>query len=100
MLRKGEFEKAEKSFRETLAKDPRSFRARLGLSASLLKQRKIQDAFEQAARATTLDATSARARSRWAQRCWPPATFRFQLNNFAPRFFLIRMKRWPSQGWR
>ncbi|MEJ7709812.1 MAG: hypothetical protein WKF84_08100 [Pyrinomonadaceae bacterium] len=58
--------------------------------ASLLKQRKIQDAFEQAARATTLDATSARARSLLGRNA--AGGFRrqlpaFPLNNFAPRLF-------------
>lgn len=63
LLRKGEFDKSEKIFREVLAKDTNNFRARLGLGAALLKQRKVQDAFEQAARATTLDTNSARARA-------------------------------------
>ncbi|HVG39244.1 MAG TPA: aspartyl protease family protein, partial [Pyrinomonadaceae bacterium] len=61
LMRKGEFEEAEKIYREALAKDARDLRARLGLGFSLLKQRKIQDAFDQAARATTIDPTSGRA---------------------------------------
>lgn len=63
LMRRGEFEKAEKLFREVIAKDTRNFRASLGLSAALLKQRKIQDAFEHAARAATMDTNSARARA-------------------------------------
>lgn len=61
LMRRGEYEGAEKIYREMLAKDTRSLRARLGLGAALLKQRKVQDAFDQAARATTIDPTSARA---------------------------------------
>ncbi|HZI20587.1 MAG TPA: aspartyl protease family protein [Pyrinomonadaceae bacterium] len=59
-LRSGEFEEAEKSYRELLGKDPRDLPARLGLSHALLKQRKYRDAFDHAARAVAADPTSAR----------------------------------------
>jgi tetratricopeptide (TPR) repeat protein len=60
-LRDGDFENAEKIFRELLAKDARDKDARLGLSFALLKQRHLQDAYDQAARVILSDPVSARA---------------------------------------
>ena len=41
-LRKGDFQEAEKIFRELLGKDAHDVEARLGLSFALLKQRNLQ----------------------------------------------------------
>jgi predicted aspartyl protease/thioredoxin-like negative regulator of GroEL len=60
-LRDGDFESAEKIFRELLAKDTHDKGARLGLSFALLKQRHLQDAYDQAARVILADPLSARA---------------------------------------
>ncbi|HVF51243.1 MAG TPA: aspartyl protease family protein [Pyrinomonadaceae bacterium] len=60
-LREGEFESAEKMFREMLQKNTRDIAARLGLSFALLKQRKNQEAFDAAARVITIEPTSPRA---------------------------------------
>lgn len=60
-LREGEFEAAEKIYREALAKNARDRDARLGLSFALLKQRKHYEAFEAAARVANADPYSARA---------------------------------------
>ncbi len=60
-LREGEFEAAEKLYREMLSKNARDREARLGLSFAFLKQRKHQDAFDAAARVATADPESARA---------------------------------------
>ena len=62
-LKAGEFEEAEKLFREILAREKRDSEARLGLSRALLKQRKYQDAFDHAARVLADDPTSYRAHS-------------------------------------
>ncbi|MGH9940871.1 MAG: aspartyl protease family protein [Pyrinomonadaceae bacterium] len=59
-VRAGEFEIAEHIYREMIAKDPRDLAARLGLSFTLLKQRKMQDAFDAAARVVSVEPTSAR----------------------------------------
>ena len=59
-IRKGEFEGAEKIYRELITKDPQDLSARLGLSYALLKQRKVQDAYDAAARAVALDPLSSR----------------------------------------
>src|SRR2546421_54030 len=60
-LRDGEYEVAEKMFRELLAKDAHDNSARLGLSFALLKQRLLQDAYDHAARVVLADPLSARA---------------------------------------
>jgi predicted aspartyl protease/Flp pilus assembly protein TadD len=59
--REGDFEVAEKIFREMVTKDPRDMEARLGLSHALLKQRKNQEAYDHAARVIARDPVSARA---------------------------------------
>jgi tetratricopeptide (TPR) repeat protein len=60
-LRSGDFEVAEKLFRELIAKDSRDNQARLGLSFALYKLRKLVDAYDHAARVIANDPLSARA---------------------------------------
>jgi len=60
-MRAGEFETAEKFYRQSLEEDPKNVPARLGLSFALLKQRKVGEAYEQAAQVLALEPTSARA---------------------------------------
>src|ERR1041384_2377296 len=60
-LRKGDFEEAEKIFRELLTKDAKDTEARLGLSFTQLKQRNLQAAYYNAARVIMQDPLSARA---------------------------------------
>jgi predicted aspartyl protease/Tfp pilus assembly protein PilF len=60
-LREGEFEEAERMYREMLQKNARDLQARLGLSFALLKQRKNQEAFDAAARVITIEPASPRA---------------------------------------
>ena len=60
-IRAGNFEQAEQLYRELLQRDTRDIEARLGLGLALYKQRRHQDAFDQAARALAVDPTSARA---------------------------------------
>src|SRR5215204_3315436 len=60
-LRRGDFEEAEKIFRELLGKDAHDVEARLGLSFTLLKQRSLQAAYDNAARVLMQDPLSARA---------------------------------------
>jgi predicted aspartyl protease/Flp pilus assembly protein TadD len=62
-LHDGEFAEADKLFREVLAKDGKDLSARCGLSYSLYKQRKLDEAYEHAAIAVQLDQASARARA-------------------------------------
>src|SRR5947207_214520 len=60
-LRAGDFERAEQIYRELLAKNDHDTDARLGLSRVLLKQRRLQDSFDHAARVLAIDPLSARA---------------------------------------
>ena len=60
-LREGEFEAAEKTYRELLVKDARDVDARLGLSYTLYKKRNLRDAYDNAARVLAVDPMSARA---------------------------------------
>jgi tetratricopeptide (TPR) repeat protein len=60
-LRNGDYELAEKIFRELLAKDAHDNAARLGLSFALLKQRLLRDAYDHAARVVLADPLSSRA---------------------------------------
>lgn len=62
-LREGEYEVAEKVYRELLAKDSHDHAARLGLSFALLKRRSLQDAYDHAARVVMADPLSPRAHS-------------------------------------
>ncbi len=81
-LRGGEFESAEKLFREALAKDPKDMLARLGLSHALLKQRKTRDAFDQAARVIAVDPLSARAHSLLGASLLASGDFRLSVEEF------------------
>lgn len=60
-LREGDYETAEKLFRELLTQDAGDKSARLGLSYSLLKRGNLQDAYDHAARVLATDPLSARA---------------------------------------
>ncbi|MEP6569933.1 MAG: aspartyl protease family protein [Acidobacteriota bacterium] len=60
-LKHGDYETAEKEFRELLVKDAHDQEARLGLSFALLKQRSLQDAYDHAARVILANPLSARA---------------------------------------
>src|SRR5712692_5018765 len=59
-LRAGDFQKAERIYRDLLARDEKDIDARLGLSRALLKQRRLRDSFDHAARAIAIDPLSAR----------------------------------------
>lgn len=81
-LRDGNFEEAERVFREALAKDKQSDAARLGLSRALIKQRKNQDAFDQAARVVASDPLSARAHALLGTALLNSGDFRVSVEEF------------------
>lgn len=81
-LRAGDFEEAERMFRELVAKDSRDAAARLGLSHALLKQRKHQDAFDQAARVVSNDPLSARAHALLGMALLGSGDFRLSVEEF------------------
>lgn len=81
-LREGEYETAEKLFRELLAKDSHDSAARLGLSHALLKQRLLQDAYDHAARVVLTDALSSRAHALMGAAVLASGDFRNSVEEF------------------
>ena len=60
-LREGEFEVAERMYREMVEDDAKDLPARLGLSYAQFKQRNLRDSFDNAARVVAVDPLSSRA---------------------------------------
>jgi len=81
-LRSGDFEKAEKIYRELLAKDEQDIDARLGLSHALLKQRRLQDSFDHAARAIAIAPLSARGHALLGSAVLAAGDFRLSVEEF------------------
>jgi tetratricopeptide (TPR) repeat protein len=81
-LKKGDYTAAEKIFREILGKDARDTEARLGLSFSLLKQRNLQGAYDNAARVIMLDPLSARAHAILGASILGAGEFRLSIEEF------------------
>src|SRR6266496_3506762 len=81
-LHAGDFEGAEKIYRQVLAKDPSDLDARLGLSRALLKQRRLQDAFDHAARVIAIDPLSARAHAFLGSAVLASGNFRQSIEEF------------------
>jgi tetratricopeptide (TPR) repeat protein len=81
-LRSGDYETAEKQFREVLAKDAHDNEARLGLSFALLKQRKLQDAYDHAARVILAEPLSSRAHALLGTAILATGDFRNSIEEF------------------
>ncbi|MDX6383039.1 MAG: hypothetical protein QOK48_612 [Blastocatellia bacterium] len=81
-LRAGDFERAEQLYRELLNKDAHDNLARLGLSHALLKQRRLQDSFDHAARVVALDPLSARAHALLGSAVLASGDFRLSIEEF------------------
>jgi predicted aspartyl protease/Flp pilus assembly protein TadD len=81
-LHDGDYELAEKLFRELLAKDARDTDARLGLSYALLKRRHLQDAFDHAARVIAVDPLSSRAHALIGAAVLAGGDFRLSVEEF------------------
>jgi tetratricopeptide (TPR) repeat protein len=81
-LRSGDYETAEKQFREALAKDAHDNEARLGLSFALLKQRKLQDAYDHAARVILAEPLSSRAHALLGTAILATGDFRNSIEEF------------------
>ena len=81
-LRSGDFERAEQLYRDILKKDDRDAEARLGLSKALLKQRRLQDSFDHAARVIAIDPLSARAHSLLGAAILASGDFRLSIEEF------------------
>ncbi|MGZ8845015.1 MAG: aspartyl protease family protein [Pyrinomonadaceae bacterium] len=81
-LRSGDFERAEQIYRELLAKDDSDTLARLGLSRALLKQRRLQDSFDHAARVIAVEPLSARAHALLGSAVLAAGDFRLSVEEF------------------
>ncbi len=81
-LRSGDFERAEQIYRELLAKDDHDTQARLGLSRALLKQRRLQDSFDHAARVVAIDPLSSRAHALLGSAILASGDFRLSVEEF------------------
>lgn len=81
-MRAGDYESAEKYFRELLAKDAHDKDARLGLSFALLKQRLLQDAYDHAARVILADPLSSRAHALLGSAILASGDFRTSVEEF------------------
>lgn len=81
-LREGEYESAEKLFRELLAKDTHDNLARLGLSYALLKQRILQEAYDHAARVVLTEPLSSRAHALMGAAVLASGDFRNSVEEF------------------
>src|SRR5215213_3968323 len=81
-VRKGDYLEAEKIFRDLLNKDAHDTEARLGLSFTLLKQRNLQAAYDNAARVIMLDPLSARAHALLGTAILGAGEFRLSVEEF------------------
>jgi tetratricopeptide (TPR) repeat protein len=81
-LREGDFETAEKLFRELLTKDAADKPARLGLSYALLKRGSLQDSYDHAARVIASDPLSARAHALLGSSILASGDFRMAVEEF------------------
>src|SRR5687767_7005547 len=81
-LREGDFESAELILRELLAKDGLNKDARLALSFALLKQRRLQEAYDHAARVLVADPASARAHALLGQAILASGDFKESVEEF------------------
>lgn len=81
-LRKGDYVQAEKIFRELLGKDAHDVEARLGLSFTLLKQRSLQGAYDNAARVIMQDPLSARGHALLGSAILAAGEFRLSVEEF------------------
>jgi tetratricopeptide (TPR) repeat protein len=81
-LRSGDFERAEQLYRELLAKNDQDNDARLGLSQALLKQHRLQDSFDHAARVVAVDPLSARAHALLGSAVLAAGDFRLSVEEF------------------
>ncbi|HEY6804633.1 MAG TPA: aspartyl protease family protein [Pyrinomonadaceae bacterium] len=81
-IKKGDYETAEKIFRDLLAKDNHDKDARLGLSFTLFKERNLQGAYDNAARVIMLDPLSARAHALLGAAILGAGEFRLSVEEF------------------
>lgn len=81
-LRSGDYQRAEQLYREILQKDDGEFRAHLGLSKALLKQGRLQESFDHAARVIAANPLSAEAHAVLGSAILATGDFRLSVEEF------------------
>src|SRR5436190_6660399 len=81
-LKSGDFTRAEQIYRDILSKDEHHVEARLGLSRALLKERRLQDAFDHAARVIAVEPLSARGHALLGATVLASGDFRLSVEEF------------------
>ncbi len=81
-LRSGDFERAEHLYREILQKDDGELDAHLGLSKTLLKELRLRESFDHAARVITANPLSAEAHAVLGYTLLATGDFRLSLEEF------------------
>src|SRR5689334_17749791 len=81
-IRKGDYEEAEKIFRDLVGKDAHDNDARLGLSFALYKLRDLQGAYDNAARVLMVSPLSARAHALLGSAILGAGEFRLSVEEF------------------
>ena len=81
-LRTGDYQRAEQLYREILQKDDSEAEAHLGLSKTLLKQQRLRESFEHAARVIAMNPLSAEAHAILGSAILATGDFRLSLEEF------------------
>ncbi|MBV9209092.1 MAG: aspartyl protease family protein, partial [Acidobacteria bacterium] len=97
-VREGDYELAEKIYRELLTKDVRDKEARLGLGFTLYKKRNLHDAFDHMARVISEDPLSARAHSLMGTVILASGDFRRSIEEFRTALSLKNDDAWAVAG--
>lgn len=97
-VREGDYELAEKIYRELLTKDVRDKEARLGLGFTLYKKRNLHDAFDHVARVISEDPLSARAHALMGTVILASGDFQRSIEEFRTALSLKSDDAWAVAG--
>jgi predicted aspartyl protease/Flp pilus assembly protein TadD len=97
-VREGDYELAEKIYRELLTKDVRDKDARLGLGFTLYKKRNLHDAFDHMARVISEDPLSARAHALMGTIILASGDFQHSIEEFRTALSLKSDDAWAVAG--
>src|SRR5262245_49043284 len=81
-LRSGDYQRAEQLYRDILQKDDQAVEAHLGLSKTLLKQQRLRESFDHAARVIAANPLSAEAHAVLGSAILATGDFRLSLEEF------------------
>jgi predicted aspartyl protease/Flp pilus assembly protein TadD len=97
-VREGDYDLAEKIYRELLTKDVRDKEARLGLGFTLYKKRNLHDAFDHMARVISEDPLSARAHALMGTVILASGDFQRSIEEFRTALSLKSDDAWAVAG--